>query len=85
VKNLAHSSSFHACEKTAPSKHGIKHFAGETVLTAAMLDRLLHHATVVQISGESYRLKDKRRADVMAKKESRCGATIWMRAARQSG
>jgi DNA replication protein DnaC len=46
-------------------------FAGETVLTAAMLDRLLHHATVVQISGESYRLKDKRRAGVMAKKESR--------------
>lgn len=46
-------------------------FAGEMVLTAAMLDRLLHHATVVQISGESYRLKDKRRAGVMAKKESR--------------
>lgn len=46
-------------------------FAGETVLTAAMLDRLLHRATVVQISGESYRLKDKRRAGVMAKKESR--------------
>ena len=46
-------------------------FAGETVLTAAMLDRLLHHATVVQIGGESYRLKDKRRAGVMAKKESR--------------
>ena len=46
-------------------------FAGETVLTAAMLDRLLHHATVAKISGESYRLKDKRRAGVMAKKESR--------------
>lgn len=45
-------------------------FAGETVLTAAMLDRLLHHATVVQISGESYRLKDKRRAGVIAKKEA---------------
>ena len=42
-------------------------FAGETVLTAAMLDRLLHHATVVQISGESSRLKDKRRAGVVAK------------------
>jgi len=46
-------------------------FAGEAVLTAAMLDRLLHHATVVQISGESYRLKDKRRAGVTAKRESR--------------
>lgn len=44
-------------------------FAGETVLTAAMLDRLLHHATVVQVSGESYRLKDKRHAGVMARKD----------------
>jgi DNA replication protein DnaC len=34
-------------------------FAGDVVLTAAMLDRILHHAAVVQISGESYRLKDK--------------------------
>jgi hypothetical protein len=32
-----------------------------------MLDRVLHHASVVQISGESYRLKDKRRAGVVAK------------------
>ncbi|NIG88694.1 MAG: AAA family ATPase, partial [Serratia symbiotica] len=28
-------------------------------LTAAMLDRLLHHAHIVQISGQSYRMKDK--------------------------
>ena len=41
-------------------------FAGEAVLTAAMLDRILHHASVVQISGESYRLKDKRRAGILA-------------------
>ena len=31
-------------------------FAGDAVLTAAMLDRILHHSSVVQISGESYRL-----------------------------
>jgi hypothetical protein len=37
------------------------------VLTAAMLDRILHHASVVQISGESYRLKDRRRAGIMAR------------------
>ena len=42
-------------------------FAGEAVLTAAMLDRILHHASVVQISGESYRLKDKRRAGILAR------------------
>jgi DNA replication protein DnaC len=37
-------------------------FADDQTLTAAMLDRLLHHAHIVQITGESYRLKDKRRA-----------------------
>ena len=42
-------------------------FAGEAVLTAAMLDRLLHHATVVQISGKSYRLKGKRKEGVAPK------------------
>jgi DNA replication protein DnaC len=36
-----------------------------------MLDRLLHHATVVQISGESYRLQDKRRAGIMDKRQGR--------------
>jgi DNA replication protein DnaC len=40
-------------------------FAGDRVLTAAMLDRLLHHAQVVQIQGDSYRLKDKRRAGIL--------------------
>ena len=39
--------------------------AGDPVLTAAMLDRLLHHSTVVSIQGESYRLKDKRRAGLL--------------------
>jgi hypothetical protein len=30
-------------------------FAGDAVLTAAMLDRILHQATMVQISGDGYR------------------------------
>lgn len=37
-------------------------FADDQTLTAAMLDRLLHHAHIVQINGESYRLKEKRKA-----------------------
>lgn len=37
-------------------------FADDPTLTAAMLDRLLHHAHIVQISGDSYRMKDKRKA-----------------------
>jgi DNA replication protein DnaC len=31
---------------------------GDDVLTAAILDRLLHHAHVISINGPSYRLKD---------------------------
>jgi len=37
-------------------------FGGNTTLTAAMLDRILHHAHIVQIKGDSYRLKQQRRA-----------------------
>lgn len=40
-------------------------FASNSALTAAMLDRLLHHAHVVQIKGDSYRLKDKKKAGVL--------------------
>ncbi len=40
-------------------------FADDATLTAAMLDRLLHHSHVLQLSGESYRLKDKRRSGAM--------------------
>lgn len=43
-------------------------FADDQTLTAAMLDRLLHHAHIVQITGESYRLKDKRKAGQAQKK-----------------
>jgi DNA replication protein DnaC len=39
--------------------------ADDQTLTAAMLDRLLHHAHIVQIGGESYRLKDKRKAGTL--------------------
>ncbi len=45
-------------------------FADDQTLTAAMLDRLLHHAHIVQISGESYRLKDKRKAGQAPKRGS---------------
>ena len=38
---------------------------GDTVISTAILDRLLHHSHVVNIRGESYRLKDKRRARLL--------------------
>ena len=40
-------------------------FGGNTALTSATLDRLLHHAHVVQIRGDSYRLKDKRKSGII--------------------
>lgn len=40
-------------------------FAGNTALTAAMLDRILHHSHVIQIKGDSYRLKEKRKAGIV--------------------
>lgn len=43
---------------------------GDAVLTAAMLDRILHHVTMMQIAGESYRLKDKRRAGITARPQA---------------
>lgn len=43
-------------------------YAGEQVLTAAMLDRTLHHVTVVQAAGESQRPKNQRRADITARR-----------------
>lgn len=38
---------------------------GDSALAAALLDRLLHHAHVMPMQGESYRLKDKRRAGLI--------------------
>jgi DNA replication protein DnaC len=40
-------------------------FAGDVTLTAALLDRLLHHAHIVPIAGESYRLKHQRQAGMI--------------------
>ena len=39
-------------------------FADDQTLTAALLDRLLHHAHIVQIAGNSYRLKGKKAAGI---------------------
>lgn len=36
--------------------------AGDATMTAAMLDRLLDNAHVAMISGESYRLRERKRA-----------------------
>ncbi len=42
-------------------------FGGNTALTSAMLDRLLHHSHVIQIRGDSFRLKEKLKAGIIRK------------------
>ena len=37
------------------------------VLATAILDRLLHHSATLNIKGESYRLKEKRRAGLLGR------------------
>ncbi len=45
---------------------------GDPVVATAILDRLLHHSHVITIRGDSYRLREKRRAGLLQK----AGATL---------
>ncbi|WP_223869688.1 ATP-binding protein [Paenibacillus sabuli] len=38
---------------------------GDSVLATAILDRLLHHSTTVKIKGESYRVKEKKKGEIL--------------------
>lgn len=42
---------------------------GDPIIATAILDRLLHHSTTINIRGESYRLKDRRRAGLLSRPE----------------
>ena len=39
----------------------------DPVLATAILDRLLHYSTTLNIKGESYRLKEKRKAGLLGR------------------
>jgi DNA replication protein DnaC len=39
---------------------------GETTIATAILDRLLHHSTTINIRGESYRLKERKKAGLLS-------------------
>ena len=43
------------------------------VLATAILDRLLHHSTTLNIKGDSYRLKEKRRAGLLGRPQPPTG------------
>ena len=42
-------------------------FTNDTALTSAMLDRILHHSHILQIKGDSYRIKEKKDAGLIEK------------------
>jgi IstB-like ATP binding protein len=42
---------------------------GDAIIATAILDRLLHHSTTINIRGESYRLKERRKAGLIAGRE----------------
>ena len=42
---------------------------GDQVIATAILDRLLHDSTILNIKGESYRLKEKRKAGLLTRSE----------------
>lgn len=54
------SSSLAVCAAILTSNRSFKEWGqifGDNVVAAALLDRLLHHAVVIQIEGNSYRLR----------------------------
>ena len=40
-------------------------FAGDKIVTIAILDRVLHHSHIINIQGDSYRLKEKKQTGVL--------------------
>jgi DNA replication protein DnaC len=50
-------------------------FSGDAVIATAILDRLLHHSHVISIRGESYRLRDKRKAGTLSGKTDKAKRT----------
>jgi DNA replication protein DnaC len=40
-------------------------FGGDKIVTTAILDRILHHSHVINIQGESYRLKEKKESGII--------------------
>ncbi|MBE0430003.1 MAG: ATP-binding protein [Thermoleophilia bacterium] len=44
---------------------------GDQVMATAILDRLLHHSTVISIKGDSYRLREKKKAGMLEKQQTR--------------
>ena len=48
---------------------------GDSIIATAILDRLLHHSTTINIRGESYRLKERRKAGLVPAREQERAAS----------
>jgi DNA replication protein DnaC len=46
---------------------------GDPIIATAILDRLLHHSTTINIRGDSYRLKERRKAGLVPQPEPQTG------------
>lgn len=57
---------------------------GDPVIAAAILDRLLHHSHVVNIRGESYRLREKRRAGLFGTGQNAATAELCLQCERMT-
>lgn len=51
-------------------------FGGDPVMASAALDRLLHRSTIINIRGESYRLREKRQAGMETSSFARAHARV---------
>ena len=49
---------------------------GDAVIASAILNRVLHHATTVNIKGESYRLREKRKAGLISESSGERPAAV---------
>lgn len=54
---------------------------GDPIIATAILDRLLHHSTTINIRGESYRLKERRKAGLIPAPQPPAAAPANMAAA----
>jgi hypothetical protein len=69
-------------ESQRTDKHAQKHCKNSefvdvsSIIATAILDRLLHHSTTINIRGESYRLKERRRAGLIGGREQEGSAGV---------
>lgn len=49
---------------------------GDPIIATAILDRLLHHSTTINIRGDSYRLKERRRAGLLPRPDDQAPVVL---------